>query len=168
MRYTNEDDIKKALGIDTWRNLSRDNVTRFAAMLPDVDKEVALKIVEQLPEFTSFALEAINVMQKAHESAHADNKQSMAQVHEAFREIREILRGQLEVEDLPWEQRKYILDLLMDTGKLEYAKDTENKQFVREMYSIMGAAVGGALLLAVVFVGGKVGFELPGTGGKRI
>lgn len=162
MKYTNESEIKKVLGIDTWRNLSRENFTRFAAMMPDMDKEVALKIVEQFPEFTAFALEAVNVMQKAQEAAHADNKQSMAHVHEAFQEVREILKGQLEVEDLPWDQRKYILDLIMDTGRLQDAKDSENKAFVKDIYKIMGAAVVGALLMTVVFVGGKVDFELPG------
>lgn len=39
MKYKNEIQIKKAMGIESWRNLSRDKVIRFAAMMPDMDKE---------------------------------------------------------------------------------------------------------------------------------
>lgn len=39
MKYKNEMQIKKAMGIENWRNLSRDKVIRFAAMMPDMDKE---------------------------------------------------------------------------------------------------------------------------------
>jgi hypothetical protein len=40
MKYKNEIQIKKAMGIESWRNLSRDKVIRFAAMMPDMDKRL--------------------------------------------------------------------------------------------------------------------------------
>jgi len=167
VKYNSEDEIKKALGIQTWRNLSHANVTRFAAMMPDMDKEVALKIVEQLPEFTDFALGVVNVIQKAQEAAYADNKQSMAQVYQAWQETREILKGQLALEDLQWEERKYILDLLMEAARQVSAKDSENKQWLKDIYKWIPLVGSAAMLMAVVYVGGKVGFELPnGSGGS--
>jgi hypothetical protein len=39
MTYKNEDELKKALEIDTWKNLSRDKMIKFAATMPDMDKE---------------------------------------------------------------------------------------------------------------------------------
>jgi O-phosphoseryl-tRNA(Cys) synthetase len=54
MTYKNEDELKKALEIDTWKNLSRDKLIKFVAMMPDMDKELALKVVEQFPEFKRF------------------------------------------------------------------------------------------------------------------
>ena len=165
MKYKSEDDIKNALGIQTWRNLSQANVTKFAAMMPDMDKEVALKIVEQLPEFTNFALGVVNAIQKAQEAAYAENKQSMEQVYRAWQETREILKGQLAIEDLQWEERKYILDLLMEAARQVSAKDSENKGWLKEIYNwapIVGSA---AIVMALVYVGGKAGFELP-DGGK--
>ena len=159
MKYGNEFEIKKALGIDSFRNLSRENVMRFAAMMPDMDKEVALKIVEQFPEFKAFALDAVNVMQKAHESTLAENRASQAQVHEAWQEVREILKGQLDGAELPWEEKKYILDLVMDTALQEASRDSENKQFLKDVAKYTLTAVGAAVLMAVVYVGGRVGLE---------
>jgi hypothetical protein len=54
MKYTDEESVKEALGITSRRNLSRQNVVKFAAMMPDMDKELAVKIVEQFPAFTKF------------------------------------------------------------------------------------------------------------------
>jgi hypothetical protein len=155
VKYGNEIEVKKALGIDSFRNLSRDNVMHFAAMMPDMDKEVALKIVEQFPEFKAFALDAVNVMQKAQENALADNKESQAQVHQAWHEVREILKGQLGDEDLTWEQKKEILDLIVETARQESAKDSENKTFLKGLNRDMFTAIGSVVLLGVLFVGGK-------------
>ncbi|MCF1596139.1 hypothetical protein [Streptomyces muensis] len=46
MRHKDEGEIKHALGIDSGRNLSKDKMMRFAAMMPDMGTEMALKIVE--------------------------------------------------------------------------------------------------------------------------
>jgi len=54
-----EDEVKQELGIESWRNLSKDKVLRFAAMMPDMDTEVALKIVEHFPVFKDFALDVV-------------------------------------------------------------------------------------------------------------
>jgi hypothetical protein len=39
MTCKNEDELKKALEIDTWKNLSRDTMIKFVATVPDMDKE---------------------------------------------------------------------------------------------------------------------------------
>jgi hypothetical protein len=167
MKYSSDDDIKKALGIKTWRNLSQENVTKFAAMMPDMDTEVALGIVKQLPEFKDFALGVVNAIQKAQEAAYADNTKSMEHVYQAWQETREILKGQLALEDLQWEQRKYILDQLMDAAREVSAKDSENKEWLKEIYEWIPVVGSVAVLATVVFVGGKIGLELPGSAGKR-
>lgn len=61
---------------------------KFAAMVPDMDTEVALKIIEQFPVFKEFAMDAVNAMEKAHESKLSANTQSQENVHQAFQEIR--------------------------------------------------------------------------------
>jgi len=156
MKYNNELEIKEALGITDWRNLSKANVTKFAAMMPDMDKEVALKIVEQFPEFKKFALQATDVIERQYGAALAENSKSQAHVHSAMSEIRLILKEQLSDDDISWEERKYILDMIMETAKLEDAKDTENKNFLKDIFQKGAIAVGGLVALGVVFVGGRL------------
>ncbi|MGY2747901.1 hypothetical protein [Arthrobacter sp. UYCu723] len=156
MKYKNEVKIKQALGIESWRNLSKDKMIRFAAMMPDMDTEVALKIVEQFPVFKEFAMDAVDAMEKAHESTLSANKQSQEHVHQAFQEIREILKGELSKDDLSWEQKKFLIEQIQETGRLEFQKDSENKQFLDGVLKKVLMGAGAALALGVIFVGGKV------------
>ncbi|MEU1792259.1 hypothetical protein ABZ553_41565 [Streptomyces sparsogenes] len=156
MRYKNEAEIMQALGIDSWRNLSKDKMIRFAAMMPDMDTEVALKIVEQFPVFKDFAKDAVDAMEKAHQSTLSANKQSQKHVHRAFREIREILKGELSKDDLSWEEKKFLIEQIQETGRLEFQKDSENKKFLDAALRKVMVGAGAAIGLAVVFVGGKL------------
>ncbi len=69
------------------------------------------------------------------------------------------LKGQLDDETLTWEEKKHVFDLLMDTAREESAKDSENKHFLKDVTKYTVAAIGGAVLLGVVFVGGRFVLE---------
>lgn len=156
MRYTNEVEIKQALGIESWRNLSKDKMIRFAAMMPDMDTEVALKIIEQFPAFKEFAMDVVDAMEKEHQVTLTANIQSQDQVHQAFHEIREILRNELAKDGLTWEQKKYIIEQIQETGRQQFHKDSENKQFLDGALKMTLAGAGGVVLAALAFVGVKV------------
>lgn len=159
MRYQDEDQIKRALGIESWRNLSKDKMIRFAAMMPDMDTELALKIVEQFPHFKEFAMGAVDAMEKSHQSTLKANKQSQKRVHQAFQQIREALVVELEREGLSWEEKKYLIEKIMETGNLQFQKDTENKEFLDGLFKKVLLGTAAALALGVAFVGGRVMVE---------
>lgn len=46
-----EDQVKKALQIDSFRNLSKDKIMEFASLIPHMDKDVALAIINQFPAY---------------------------------------------------------------------------------------------------------------------
>ncbi|RAY12950.1 hypothetical protein DPM19_23370 [Actinomadura craniellae] len=156
MGYKNEAEIKQALGIESWRNLSKDKMIRFVAMMPDMGTEVALKIVEQFPVFKDFAIDAVDAMEGAHESTLSANNQSQEHVHRAFQEIREILKAELSNGDLSWKQKKYLIEQIQETGRLEFQKDSENKHFLDGMSRKMMLGAGVVVALGVAFVGGRV------------
>ena len=155
----NEDEVKRRLGIETWRNLSKDKMLRFAAMMPDIDTEVALKIVEQFPAFTAFALDAVKVMEQAHAATLSVNDRSQDRVYQALQEIREILKGELDRNDLSWDERKFLIEQIQETGKLAFKKDSESKHFLDGLLKTVGMVGIAALALGVVFVGGKMMLE---------
>lgn len=156
MTYKNEDELKKALEINTWKNLSRDKLIRFVAMMPDIDKELALKVVEQFPEFKRFVSDVLDVIEKRHESTLSHNKQSQENFHQGIREIREILKRELENDNLAWDQRKFIIEKLMETAHLEFAKDSENKRFLDSVFGKVTLVAGAAIAVGAAVLGGKV------------
>lgn len=156
MRYKNEDEIKKALGIDSWRNLSKDKMTRFAAMMPDMGTEVTLKIIEQFPSFKDFANEIVDAIKQAHGSTLSSNSESQEHFYQILHNVTEVLRGELDKGDLTQEERKDITDKLLELAKLASYKDSENKQFLAHALKSVRFVAGAAIVAGVVFVGGKV------------
>ena len=59
-RYVSENAVKRALKIDSFRNLSKDKIMQFASMIPYMDKEVAIAIINQFPIFADFGKTAIS------------------------------------------------------------------------------------------------------------
>lgn len=60
-----EAQVKKALQIDTFRNLSKDKIMEFASLIPHMDKDVAIAIINQFPAYEESSrnmIEQYNVM----------------------------------------------------------------------------------------------------------
>ena len=60
-----EDQVKKALHIDSFRNLSKDKIMEFASLIPNMDKDVAISIINQFPAYAESSrnmIEQYNVM----------------------------------------------------------------------------------------------------------
>ncbi len=59
MLYETESDVKMVLGLNAWRNLLNDKITRFADMMPEMKTSLMLGIVSQLPQFWHSAREIL-------------------------------------------------------------------------------------------------------------
>jgi hypothetical protein len=153
--YRDEDEVKQALGIKSWANVPKDKVLKFVAMLPQVSKEVALKVAEQLPELRKIATKALSGLEKSHKDTLEFNEKSQEHVHDAYQDIRDVLKGELKEEDLTFDQKKEIYDLLMDTGKEQFAKDSENKRVLDTWLKAAGVVALAALAVCVVLLADK-------------
>lgn len=155
-RFTNEIEVLNFLGHDSWRNLKKDDVIRLLETLPDVDPEVALKIIAQVPEITKLAKVVVEDALKAHDAALASNARSQEMLHERDRQILEIFSAQLD-KDLTPEQWTRVVDEIRDVNVNARSKDTENKGFISTLFQQKLGLTGGALLTfaAVVFVAAR-------------
>lgn len=165
-QINDEEEVKQAVGVKSWANIPIDKVAKFIAMVPSVSKDVALKIAEQLPEVRKIASKALSGLEKAHKRTLKANKQSQKRVHDAYQNIRDILRDELKEEDLSWDQKKEIYDLLMDTAKEDSAKDSENKRALDAWLKTAGVVAVAALAVAVLLVADKDALSKLGGGGE--
>jgi hypothetical protein len=74
-----------------------------------------------------------------------------------------MLERQLDKDDLTWDQKKYLIEKIMETGKWELEKDSENKRFLDSMFGKVVLAGAAAVALGVAFVGGKVVTQREGS-----
>ena len=155
MPFENEDEILKRLGIESWRNLSKEKLLTFVSDLPNIDPKVALAIVAQFPNFKSLVQESLDQTKDHAENAISMNWKSQKKVHEAFAEYREILSKELDRDDLTADDRFRIIEMLRDALQMEASKDSEHKSFVFKILGTVGVVTVAGSALALALLGGK-------------
>ena len=150
--YLNEEDVKKALKIDSFRNLSKDKIMEFLSLIPNMDKDVAMKAIEQFPAFAEFGKMAIEEYVKICEKMLEDNKESHKDAVASYQEILTSLSEQLKKDDLSSEERREFVNSMIDVADKIAALHTRNQKFYLELagicmfgLSIVVAAVGSGL-----------------------
>jgi hypothetical protein len=150
-----EEDVKRKLKIDDFRYLTKDKIVEFASYLNRMDPEVAMKALEQVPEFALTAKEAIVNIQKIIDKGMVSNNESVKEFYYIANENAKALRQELNKETLSSDDRKYVIMGLLNITKMVYDKDSENKKFISdETKKTIGAVCG-----AVAFVGISLGLS---------
>ena len=135
MKYKSEQQIMKKLGIESWRNLSKDKVVKFAAMMPDMDKEVMLKVIDQFPEFTKYASDLLASLHETVQKSMDVNNDSYKASLEIIKESQYIYKELLLKDDITTEERILIINKLSDLTKVVESMDKDNKKFIRMLNS---------------------------------
>lgn len=160
MSLNSEEAIKKKLNIDSWRNLSRDKFMSFVAEMPKMDREVALGIVAQFPNFKNLVTDAFEGVRQEAESAHRFNWKSQKRVHEAYATYRAALNQELSRDDLSREDRFRVLELFREAVRAEDDKDSQNKAWGLKVLTGVGVVFVSLIGVAFAALGGK--FEASG------
>jgi len=165
--YANEVEVRNALGIESWRNLSKETFFRFLDSLPEIDRELALKLIDQVPEITKLARAALNDATKAYDAALKSNARGQEMVHEIHLQRLEILKDELG-KDLTPEERMRVLDEIKDVNSNALLKDTENKRFLSAQYDrkLAAAVVTAAAFFVFVFAAARSGDKPPLRAGR--
>lgn len=161
---TTEEQVKSSIGISDWRHLSKDNLMNFVSVLPNVDSEVAIRIIEQFPEFSKNSVEMLNIMKDVCNTALEDDKQSSIQSIEAYKQVLDELSAMLKREDLSNEDRKYFADKMIEVADKIGLKDTEGKAFKGKLLNTIGGVILGALIIGA----GVLGAKYIDTNGKNL
>ncbi|MEV1013207.1 hypothetical protein AB0I89_26685 [Micromonospora sp. NPDC049801] len=155
-----EDEVKRLLGITDWRGLSKEKFRQFVAMMPDMDKETRIKLIEQLPEVMRFAAEVVAGMTKVHDATLAANEGSQARVQQTWDEIRATISAQLDRDDLDTDGRVALADRLILIGDRQAEADARNKTYLdrwdsKRTLGLLAAAV----ILTTLAAGGKTALQ---------
>lgn len=160
MTLDSEDAVKKALGISSFREMSKEKMLAFAASMPNMANEIRVKLIEQIPGFQKFALDAVSAAERTFKETLTADEKRRGDLHASLAEIREVLKGRLDRDGISEEHERFLVDKLVETGTLEAEKDTESKkhdaQQAAETRKTAVALAGITVVAAVVLAGGKV------------
>ena len=161
-----EQQAKDALQIETFRNLSKNKIMEFVSLIPHMDKEIAMTIINQFPEYADTARKMVEQLNVLCDNAIADNNSSQKNVAVAYKLILEELGYRLKKDDVSFEERVYVTEKMIEVADKLSAKDSENKRFLLSTLKCGVSVIGGALFLGVVMLGVNVkDVKIPRTKG---
>lgn len=157
-----EEDVKKNLGIDNFRNLPKDKIMEFVSCIPNMDKDVAIKVIEQFPSYIELETNIIKQLNLMCENILKENSISQKDSIEAYKKILNDLGELLKKDNISSEERTAITDKMIEIADKIALKDTENKNFLSNIMKYNNYVSWGALLLGAVILGVNVkGTKIP-------
>lgn len=157
-----ENEVKKALAIDSFRNISKDKIMEFISLIPSMDKELAIAIINQFPAYTEFATTSISVLKDMCDMALKNNESSQKDAIAAYRKTLDDFGELLKKDNISQEERKDITNgMLLIADKIS-EKDTENKNFLLDVLKYGTSILGGAIVIGAAILGVNIkGKDIP-------
>jgi len=148
-----ENEVMKALGIESFRNMSKEKIMEFVSAIPNIDKDVAIKIIEQFPAYTVSANKMVTQLNTLCNNAMKENSDSQKESIEAYKKILEDLGELLRKDTISAEERVQITEQMISVADRISTKDTENKDFLAGILKNEVSIIGGVFVLGVVILG---------------
>lgn len=150
---TTEEAVKKALNIDSFRNISKDKIMDFISLIPSMDKDIALAAINQFPNYvdmtTSMVKGLISLCDSALKSSEGTHKESIG----AYKQILNIINDDLKREDITPEERENHYKRMIEVADKIANKDTEYKELVKFIIKYGGTLLAGTLIAGVCILG---------------
>lgn len=161
IRYVSESAVKHALKIDTFREMSKDKIMQFASMIPYMNTDVAIAIINQFPMLADFGKNAISCYMQVCDNILDNNKESQSAVIHGYQTILDTLSKRMESENITEVERKSITEDMISVADKIAEADLQNKKFLdritkKTVLTILGI---------VTFVGAGIGIN-SAFGGK--
>ena len=147
-----EESVLKELENSDFRDLKKDKMIPFMSKLSGMNPDVAKKAIEQIPEFSKVAVEALKEYRDIYEKTITINRESNASCLKTYDIILEELKKILE-KDVPFEEKMEVIKRMVEVAQLKDEKETEFREHTERMMNRAGDWAFGILftLLAVIF-----------------
>ena len=163
-----EEQVKKALQIDSFRNLSKDKIVEFASLIPHMDKDVAIAIINQFPAYVESSRNMIEQYSAMCDKVLQSNDDSRKDAVMAYKTILDDLSILLKQDGITPEQQEKITDKMILVADKIADLHEDNRNFLEGIIKYGTPLIGGALLLGAVILGVNVkGIKLPTINGKK-
>ena len=152
-----ESEAKEILGVNNWREISKVKIMDFINLIPNMDREVAMKAIEQFPGFVSLSKEIVSQLYSLTEKALELNDTSNAEAIKAYQKILDDLSKLLDKDEISFEEKQWIIEKEIEVADKISVKDSENKDLLDKWLRYGGTVASGALLLGAVVLGVRTG-----------
>ena len=160
-RLLTADQVKEYLNIPDFRHLTKDKLIEFVSAIPDMDKEVAIKTIEQFPEFSGYAKVLVAHYETMCDSILKENGSSVQAAMDGYRQTLNVLGELAKAEDLDPADKRFFAEKMVEVADKMATLDTNNKNFRAGMAKYITWFAGGTLIVCAAVLGVK--FKGPKT-----
>ncbi len=162
-----EEQVLSRLDIPDFRHLSKDKVMTFFSMLPNMDPEVAKKVIEQFPSYANAVRAVASDFKSIIDKALSDNAESTKAYYQNCNTIIVALSKMLERDDLTFEEKQYIIEKMLEVEAHIREKDTENKKHGIRIVTIAFLGLFAVVAGLAAALGANSSFTLPSLKSKK-
>lgn len=103
-----EQEVKDAIALDNWSNLSKDKAKDFLDLWPEVDRDVARSIVEQFAEIPKSSAMMVDCLKDCYQTILEEDRKSADQSIAAYNTILDDLSFMLKKESNTFEEKSIL------------------------------------------------------------
>lgn len=163
-RLMSEEEVLKRLDIPDFRHLSKVKAIEFISAIPQMDKDVAIKALEQFPELANTALGIAKETKESLLAAFDANDKSSQVTLACINTVIEVLSQELEKEELSSEEKLHIVDCLTKLAEESRKLHKDNQNFILKGLVAFASVAAAVVLGTVVALGANGKVELPDLG----
>ncbi len=111
-----EQEVKDYLGIQDFRNVKKDQVIKLVSALGNINPTVAVKCIEQFPEFAKSATLMIQTMSTTCEKAFSAGNEETRQILEIYKPMMDKLSEQFARDDFSETEKEILSRTIVNLG----------------------------------------------------
>lgn len=154
-----EQDVLAMLNIPDFRHITKENVLMMASSLDKMSPEVAMKVLEQIPDFSKNVRIMLDEFRSTLDKGLEANNSSVRSYYDTCTSIINSLNEYISDKQISFEERKYIIDKMLEINEMISKKDSENKGFIIKMGTLGVASVVGVVGVLATLLGGNTKFH---------
>lgn len=155
-RPLSEQQALEKLGVNSFREISKNNILDFMSTLPDMDREVAIKALEQFPEFSKCTISALSDYKEMLLSALENEKTGHESACEAYMITINSLKKLLETDNLSFNQKMKIAEKMNELGD-KISKETDgHREWLLSALDVAGKTCLGFICVTGTLLGLKI------------
>lgn len=151
------EEVLQRLGIGDFRHIKQDKLIEFVSMIPDMDKDVAIKCVEQFPEFRNYAQNIVMQLNDVLKDVMNDGKHSTDKAVAAYQQILDDLSARLNSKKrISRKERQQIVEQMIEVADKIADLTDKHHHFLNKIVMVAGTVGSIALGVAGALLGLKI------------
>lgn len=155
-KLVSEEDVKKALKIDKFSEISKDKLIEFISLIPYMDRDIAKNVIEQFPTFAETSRNMVAQLYVLCEDVIKDNNESRREVVAAYRKILDDLGEIIKCENITEEERGKVIDTMVDIADKIANIHENDEEFLKNVLRYAIPAMCGTIMILAATLGVKV------------